>query len=65
MDPNAALTTIRDLINQIEGRSYRGNLDDHAARLTAQELINAVDGLDQWLSRGGFLPAAWSDKGRQ
>lgn len=45
MDPNATLAAIRE----ITGR------DEHAD----PELAELVDALDQWLSKGGFLPAAW------
>lgn len=47
MDPDEALAQIRDLL---ANPNRPGALTDLAA---------LVDGLDGWLSRGGFLPAAW------
>lgn len=43
MDPNAALQQIRDLFGE-------GNSDEAGF---------VFIGLDEWLSSGGFLPAAW------
>lgn len=58
MDPNAALTRIRRLLEalgfQVEPDTGLVDLDD------ACELIDAFRGLDSWLSSGGFLPADWS-----
>jgi len=58
MDPNAALDEIRasyrafDLVFTDEGRV------DIAGRL-----VDLVQGLDEWLSKGGFLPSAWTHGG--
>lgn len=53
MDPNATLTRIRELVNTIvtEGPYETGY---------EQELAEAVNALDDWLSKGGFKPAAWT-----
>jgi hypothetical protein len=57
MDPNAALAEIRRLIDnlkfQIEPDTGLVDLDD------ASELIDRFEGLDGWLSKGGFLPTDW------
>lgn len=57
MDPNATLAEIRRLIDnlkfQIEPHTGLVDLDD------ASELIDRFEGLDDWLSRRGFLPADW------
>jgi hypothetical protein len=51
MDPDVTLTRMLELAGGIE----RGDLwPDEAAELA--ELIQA---LDQWIRRGGFLPAPW------
>lgn len=47
MDPDEALKRIRAL--------YDADHDSY----TAEELIDLIQGLDEWLSRGGFLPKAW------
>ena len=53
MDPNATLKRIRQII--AEG-------DDGSESLT-EELPELVEALDEWLSKGGFLPLEWA-KGR-
>lgn len=54
MDPNAALARLRELSVEI-------NKDGGDYDLIA-EMSTVFDGLDQWLSRGGFLPTAWQIK---
>lgn len=49
MDPNEALRRIRELVRPGAER------DDP----DGSELSELVAGLDEWLSRGGFLPEAW------
>jgi hypothetical protein len=48
MDPNAALTKIRELI-----------ADGDSADML---LVEAFEGLDNWLCKGGFLPSDWQRK---
>lgn len=49
MDPNAALTALREL------------LADHYHHGTTDLglLVERFESLDEWLSNGGFLPEAW------
>ena len=49
MDPNACLKAIRELIAEVSTGS----------EIDAERLAELVDALDTWISRGGFLPAAW------
>lgn len=49
MDPNATLENIRSLIEEY----------DQDAPVDVSELIEYVRALDEWLSKGGFLPAPW------
>lgn len=52
MDPNTALAEIRELVAE----SYREALtEDETSRL-----CDLIEGLDRWVTRGGFLPAAWT-----
>lgn len=53
MDPNAALKKIRDLVETMDGQP------DEMIVGMAEELAVLVQGLDEWLSKGGFLPKAW------
>jgi hypothetical protein len=48
MDPNAALSEIRRIIANPEGPD-----------VDLFRLVELVEGLDQWVSRGGFLPEGW------
>jgi hypothetical protein len=49
MDPNATLARIRELCREIP-------LD---APDEAAELAELVGSLDEWITRGGYLPAVW------
>ena len=51
MDPNAALAEIRAILTNF---SFGMN--------EALRLAELVDGLDDWLSHGGFLPDDWKEK---
>jgi hypothetical protein len=52
LDPNAALELIRGQM-----RAFFGHAD--APRWDASALADAITGLDDWLSNGGFTPNAW------
>jgi len=52
MDPNAALANLRALVAESEA----GDVDP---RDTAEEFHEQFAALDEWLSKGGFLPTAW------
>ena len=53
MDPNQALKDARDACKR-----WTHGEDHHAFN----ELVSAFQALDQWLSRGGFLPRDWERK---
>lgn len=55
MDPDATLTKIRELVSM---------LVDHPGEPT-RELAELAEALDEWLSRGGFLPEAWQTSSRK
>ncbi len=56
MDPNEAIVMIRRLAASIAAPGM-----SPAPHAECVELAEAIQGLDTWLSSGGFLPAAWSD----
>lgn len=60
MDPNEALKTIRTFTENIGLLDYDNPREIRDALL---ELAEAVAGLDEWLSKGGFLPDAWQGPG--
>lgn len=55
MDPDTVLADIRELAAKLTSD------DQRAADLVdvALDLADRVTALDEWLSRGGSLPAAW------
>jgi hypothetical protein len=52
MDPNAALANLREMVAE----SDAGDVDPADTAWEFQEQFKA---LDEWLSKGGFKPAAW------
>lgn len=54
MDPNAALTTAREAVVNINSSDTAG-----ALALAAAKLADSFEALDGWLTASGFLPDAW------
>lgn len=54
MDPNTALTDIRQLVKQ-----YNSDGDWH--QLDADLLVDRIEALDKWITNGGFLPDDWKE----
>jgi len=72
MDSDVALAKIRAAIQDAKYRDAAEVASDPALKLRRSshidyepmlELIEHFEALDEWLSRGGFLPADWN-KGR-
>jgi hypothetical protein len=56
MDPNANLKEMREIAKTIlSGEEYDTGYD-------AVRLAELVEALDEWITKGGFLPEAWSKK---
>ncbi len=55
MDPDQALKEIREVIDRVK----KWPDDDLALQL--DKIMEMVEALDRWLSRGGFLPHAWNN----
>jgi hypothetical protein len=53
MDPNTCLTELRALLAANVDREFVS--DDATARI-----IELTMALDEWITRGGFLPSAWN-----
>lgn len=70
MDPDETLRLIRDAVRDAKYREDAACANDpshHARRARTFdhedpliELVKHFDALDEWLSKGGFLPADWS-----
>jgi hypothetical protein len=56
MDPNENLREIREITKELDSGSY---LSSREVELKADRLVSLVMGLDEWLSKGGFLPKEW------
>jgi hypothetical protein len=57
MDPNATLVLIRTMVTALLTEQ---DMSEEDRNETAVTLANAVDDLDQWITKGGFLPAVWN-----
>jgi hypothetical protein len=60
MDPNAALAEIRHLAASI--RNSASKSVDRAVAADGERLADMVLALDDWMKRGGFLPADWKHR---
>lgn len=56
MDPNEALRRIRGVVQRIGDDASARTLD---AFSELEEITDAAQALDEWLSKGGFLPDGW------
>lgn len=56
MDPNTALDNVREAVGELRQQDDDGVLDG-----TSQVgfLLESFEALDEWLTKGGFLPVAW------
>lgn len=59
MDPNVTLAEIHELIDDLNNAP-----NNEEAGGIGGLLADRFDALDQWLTGGGFLPAAWADARR-
>lgn len=51
MDPDATLTELRELYNDLQ--------DGRLLAPDGERAVELFDALDNWLMDGGFLPRAW------
>lgn len=58
MDPNEALKNLRDTIGLATALSDGDPVDFTAEQILA-DMTEDVQALDEWLSKGGFLPTDW------
>lgn len=72
MDPNANLREQRKLVDRLHEyidrhAEYEEMTDAELQCIAANalELATLVEALDTWISRGGFLPAAWTNWKRE
>jgi hypothetical protein len=63
MDPEAALDELLALIDRIQPLSGM-HLTSRVLSQDIGRLVELMDGLDGWLTAGGFLPARWRSASR-
>jgi hypothetical protein len=57
MDPDANLAEQRKIVARLLDDNQRK--DDYGRAQDANRLAELVQALDEWLTRGGFLPPSW------
>jgi len=57
MDPNEALRIIRSIVSEWDAGN--GDRPEYSVHDAWYQLAETCQALDEWLSRGGFLPSAW------
>lgn len=62
MDPDVNLEEQRKLAARLIAQIDSEPADDVIDLDDVDRLIELVQALDQWISRGGFLPQAWQKK---
>jgi hypothetical protein len=60
MDPNVALAKIREAVGELRQSDDDGVWADDSSQIGM--LLEQFEALDEWLSRGGFLPKDWMPK---
>jgi hypothetical protein len=60
MDPDANLAELRRIIARARERADSVGYDAVNDAIDLDRLADLAEALDEWLSRGGFLPEAWS-----
>ncbi|MEU4327740.1 hypothetical protein [Nonomuraea dietziae] len=56
VDPNATLAEIRIMLAFLK----EPDLTEDEICMTVLDLTDRIEGLDHWLTIGGFLPVAWA-----
>ncbi len=59
MDPDTCLSEIRSIVQHVDDPDESDTVEDRFERL-----VQLVDGLDTWMSVGGYPPGAWQPEAR-
>ena len=59
MDPNEALRMIRRIVDERNRVGATG--DEGLSKWEIETFFDHVEALDEWMSKGGFLPDSWRD----
>ena len=63
MDPNKTLETARGIVTDILMKGEEDYRDLRDLTEEAENLAEQFLALDEWLTKGGFLPGEWSQAG--
>lgn len=58
MDPDKCLEDIRESISLFRDKKERGDPWEFTTPI-AEEIVDMVQDLDEWLTKGGFIPQDW------
>ena len=61
MDPNQALADAREAAKKVD--ALDGADDIYGELIAANDALTAYRNLDDWLTKGGFLPTEWHREG--
>jgi hypothetical protein len=61
MDPSEVLSTIRDLLSEIDKRESDNSVGLTQMEIAAIELAGYFRDLDDWMESGGDLPSQWAE----
>lgn len=62
MDPDATYRQMMESLGWLRDAKETGNEGDDYNAEDVENLMKAVEDIDEWLRKGGFLPAAWLTK---
>lgn len=62
MDPNVVVDELRKLADEVLADDDDPASDDKDNSEVAYQMALRFDQLDNWLKKGGFIPAVWSKK---
>ena len=62
MDPDVTLALLRKAVAEFDAMSWE--TDNDARAMAAHDAVEHARALDEWLSKGGYLPKDWA-KGRE
>lgn len=60
MDPNDTLDAIRSHVDDVFQMLEDGGIPPETLHKHVVDLAQSVEALDQWISKGGTLPAEWA-----
>lgn len=60
MNPNEALRVLRNAVHVHQNADPDTACDEADIKASAETIAESFAALDEWITRGGFLPKAWA-----